>query len=263
MQKKNKYGVIYLIRNKINNKIYIGQTINSFNYRYHGNLMTGTRNEHLKSSIKKYGIENFEIIEEFDVAYSKEELDKLESMYINIYNTTNIRYGYNKKTGGGNGRPSEETRLKMSKAMTGEKNSMFGKTHSDEYKKRLSIMYTGENHFMYGKEVSMERREKQSKTMKMKFEKGEFTPWHKGKKCPQLSGANNGKAKKVICITTGMVFDTAREAGRYYNIKSTSHINSCCTGERKSCGKLEDGTKLVWRHYDEYLKINKECNEVA
>ena len=31
---KNIYGFIYLIRNNINNKVYIGQTINGFKKRY-------------------------------------------------------------------------------------------------------------------------------------------------------------------------------------------------------------------------------------
>ena len=107
------YGVIYIIKNNINNKIYVGQTTKNFNKRYNYNLYNSTHNEHLKHSIEKYGIENFTIIKEFDVAHSKEELDALEDMYIKIYNTTNSKYGYNKKFGGANGLFNEDIKLRI------------------------------------------------------------------------------------------------------------------------------------------------------
>ena len=56
-------GIVYTIRNKVNNKLYIGQTIRDggFKARYHGDLEMYTHNQHLRNSIQKYGIENFEI----------------------------------------------------------------------------------------------------------------------------------------------------------------------------------------------------------
>lgn len=90
------YGIIYKIRNKINNKIYIGQTKHGFKERYKNNLRKNTHNIELKNDIEKYGIDNFEIDEFFDIAYSKEELDKLEQLYIKSYNLLDSRYGYNK-----------------------------------------------------------------------------------------------------------------------------------------------------------------------
>ena len=99
MVHSKKYGIIYKITNKINRKVYIGQTVRDFNKRYGGSL-NNTHNEHLRNSINKYGIENFEIIEEFDVAYSKEDLNKREKYWINYYNTTNPKYGYNMTDGG-------------------------------------------------------------------------------------------------------------------------------------------------------------------
>ena len=93
------YGIIYMIRNKLNGKIYFGQTIEQrgFNGRYKGGQWWKySDNEHLKNSYDKYGLDNFEVIKQFDVAYSKEELDDLEDMYICLYDTINPRYGYNK-----------------------------------------------------------------------------------------------------------------------------------------------------------------------
>ena len=33
-----------------------------------------------------------------------------------------------------------------------------------------------------------------------------------------------------------------------YNIKNRGNISNCCRGKYNYCGKLPDGTKLVWRY---------------
>ena len=62
------------------------------------------------------------------------------------------------------------------------------------------------------------------------------------------SGKNNSMATKVICITTGEVFNTLTEGAEKYKIKSVGNITSCCKDRQKYCGKLEDRTPLVWRY---------------
>ena len=96
------YGIIYKITNKINGKVYIGQTIQKggFDRRYCHDLSKNTHNEHLRMSIKKYGIDNFYINKEFDVAFSREELNIKEILWIKYYNSTNEKYGYNISLGG-------------------------------------------------------------------------------------------------------------------------------------------------------------------
>ena len=69
----------------------------------------------------------------------------------------------------------------------------------------------------------------------------------------KVAGAKNGRARKVICITTGEIFDHMKIGAEKYNIKN-NYISSCCTGRQKSAGKLKDGTKLIWKYYEEYLK---------
>ena len=121
---KEIYGIIYLIKNKINNKIYIGQTTQDggFDRRYHTkDGIKDTHNEHLRNSINKYGIENFYINKEFDIAYSKEELDKLEDMYIKIYNTIDKNCGYNNRYGGTHGKMTEERKQLVEKLVIEEK----------------------------------------------------------------------------------------------------------------------------------------------
>ena len=139
-----RYGIIYKIENKINGKIYIGQTTKSFKERYNNDVAKFTHNQHLKDSIEKYGIKNFEITEEFDIAYSMEELNKKENHYINLYKSTDRKFGYNKKTGGANGRHNEETKKKISL-------SKQGKTLSEETRKKISLSKQGENNHFYGK----------------------------------------------------------------------------------------------------------------
>ena len=216
------YGVIYKIINKVNGKVYIGQTVNSFDIRYRNNLENKTHNEHLKRSIKKYGIENFDICKMFDIAFSKEELDIKEDCWISIYNSTNPKYGYNKQTGGSHGKPNSETRNKMSIAKQ-------GKHCSKETKLKMSKAHLGYNPTKETRELL---------------------------KIINL-GSNNPFAKEVICITTGKKFGSIKEGADYYNLKATSGIARCCKKERNSAGKLEDGTKLQWMYYDEYLNLNK------
>ena len=65
----------------------------------------------------------------------------------------------------------------------------------------------------------------------------------KRKICEKLS-------KKVICINTGEIFDSMKEAGNYYNV-TRSNITLCCREIRKSAGKL-NGTKLKWKFLEDY-----------
>ena len=97
---KNVYGYIYKIENLINGKVYIGKTTRTFNERYKYNLEKNTHNNHLKSSIKKYGIDNFYINEELDKALTKEELNEKEKYWIEHYKSNDEKYGYNILSGG-------------------------------------------------------------------------------------------------------------------------------------------------------------------
>jgi hypothetical protein len=63
--------------------------------------------------------------------------------------------------------------------------------------------------------------------------------------------------KRIICLTTNEVFDSQKEAGERYNIKS-NRMSQCCSHKTKSAGvHPETGEKLVWMKYNEYLINNK------
>ena len=62
--------------------------------------------------------------------------------------------------------------------------------------------------------------------------------------------------KGVICLTTGEIFNSLKEAGTKYNILSTSSISGCCIKRCEHSGKHPiTGEKLKWMYYDEYLKL--------
>ena len=90
---------IYMHRNKINNKVYIGQTkCKDPNERWrNGTHYKGT---YFGCAIEKYGWENFEhIILEKNIL-SLEEADEKECFYIAQYQSNNPEKGYNLTSGG-------------------------------------------------------------------------------------------------------------------------------------------------------------------
>ena len=70
-------------------------------------------------------------------------------------------------------------------------------------------------------------------------------------------------SKKVICITTGEIFDMMTHASNKYNLKSVTSITNVCNGKKQTGGKLPDGTRLQWMYYEVFLKLSqKEQNEI-
>ena len=81
-------GYIYKITNKINNKMYIGQTITTIKermYKHYSNAKKATTG--IDFAIGKYGKENF-IVEEV-CSCLDEDLDDLEQFYIAKFDTYN------------------------------------------------------------------------------------------------------------------------------------------------------------------------------
>lgn len=151
------YGIIYKITNKINGKVYIGQTIHPFHQRYKGSKWYEyTHNQHLKSSANKYGISNFEVNKCFDVAFSQTELDIKEKIWINYYKSNIHSYGYNSKSGGAKGKPNEESRRKMS-----ENHWSTNKNISEMLRKNISKANKG-------KVISEEQKKKMRETFKIR-----------------------------------------------------------------------------------------------
>ena len=66
----------------------------------------------------------------------------------------------------------------------------------------------------------------------------------------KYKGSKHPRARKVLCITTGKIFNCIKEAEEYYKVAYQS-ISRCCRGKRNSAGKHPDtGEKLKWKYID-------------
>ena len=105
---------IYKITNKVNGKVYIGQSVHiKQRWKNHKKDAFWTKgvdyNYPLYQAIRKYGYDNFlfEVVEEC----SKEELNDKEKLYIQQYQSFKKKYGYNQTLGG----DSQEHAKKLTK----------------------------------------------------------------------------------------------------------------------------------------------------
>ena len=71
-----------------------------------------------------------------------------------------------------------------------------------------------------------------------------------------LHECENKSLVKTICISTGKVFNSMAEAGRYYKT-TNSGIYHCCIGKAKSAGKL-NGVPLKWMYLSDFKKLPQE-----
>ena len=137
IKENSKRYCVYAHINNENQKIYIGITSQKPEKRWI-NGKGYFKNTYFTNAIQKYGWDNFDkyIIYQTDIKIKdKIEINNIlsekEIYFINLFQTTNEELGYN-KTKGGDGivgsRHSEEFKSYMSKIMTGEGNSMYGKT---------------------------------------------------------------------------------------------------------------------------------------
>lgn len=152
--------IIYKITNLINQKVYIGQTIQSLTARWNQHIKNSrnTKNTlHLYESIRKYGKELFkrEII---DSAKTLDELNEKEIYWINFYNSLDPDKGYNNVEGGKanpmhnsrviekhlNKMRSEQVRAKISLSI---KKLRDEKGFSQETRNKISIKLKGNQHY--------------------------------------------------------------------------------------------------------------------
>ena len=120
-------GYIYKWENKINNKVYIGQTMNRYGYKerwsqHRYQAENSIHNNKFHNAIRKYGIDNFdkevlECIEMDDKVELKKVLDEIEVKCIKKHNS--FDNGYNSTLGGdfnlwnsGNDKHIEKVKMK-------------------------------------------------------------------------------------------------------------------------------------------------------
>ena len=155
--------------------------------------------------------------------------------------------------------------------VAGEKNPMWGKTHSDEYKARLRATMKGEGNHFYGKKHTEETRKKISNAVKGKNHpfygthrseetrrkigdgnRGKVIPMEQRQKIKEnhadVKRGKHPQARKVYCVELDKIYDCIRDAEEELQMAS-GHICRCCQGKRKSAGKHPiTNEKLHWEY---------------
>jgi len=223
-------GWIYLIKNKMDSKCYVGQTrqkkveIRWKSYKYYH---TG----YIGNAIQKYGLDNFE----FSVLHElpDEQLNDMEILEIKERQTL-IPNGYNIQKGGILcPEVSMDTRIKISLANK-------GLVRSEETRKKMSVAQKG-------RIVTPEHREKLSKLKKGKPLAKPQTEISKQKRSAALTGKYfyNSRQRSVDKFTLDGVFienfKTQRSAASSIGVHHEL-IGKCCKGLKTDYGGF------IWRY---------------
>ncbi len=210
--------IIYKITNKINGKIYIGQTRNSLTKRWYEHRFTN-KTSPIHLAILKYGSENFSI-EQIDVANSKEELTKLEQHWMDLYKSKTPN-GYNILDAGNAPEMNEEVK-KLLKEKCGK--VWLGKRHSENTKKKMSEAALGKPKSELAKSNMRKPKSEEHKNAmkKPKSEEGRLN-----------IRASAHKRSRRIVDQFGTVYNSIREASRLLNINQ-SCIYDVLSGRAKA-----------------------------
>lgn len=219
-----------------NGKVYIGQTQqNPPEKRW----LCGKGypcNTHFTNAINKYGWNNFqhEIVAS---NLTKEEADEMEIGLIAKHNSADRRYGYNIALGGNSiGKHSKETKIKMSESHAGKKLTEEHKKHigeasrrqSEETRRKKSLSHIGLKH-------SEETKIKMSKVQNARTQE-------------EINDIYKKISKRVLCVETGIVYDSTRVVERLLGI-DCSQISRVCNGKAKTAGGYH------WQFYNENIAI--------
>lgn len=233
------------------NKIYIGITSMNPPEKRWQNGNGYKKQEYFYNAIQRYGWNNFQH-EILYVNLAKEEAEQKEIELIAEYQSNNREFGYNIANGGNTlGTMSQETKNKISKA---NKGNQYGIGHkvSEDARNKISKSMIG-NQRGKGQKMSQEVKHKLAESHKTEDFRKKLSEANKGKKHSietkrKLSESHKGLgSKKVVCIETKVVYDSAIEAAKKNDIKGHGHISECCKGKRKTAGGYH------WEYYKEVV----------
>ena len=196
---------LYITTNIINGKMYIGQTTSSrTSYLGSGRL--------IQKAIKKYGRENF--IREIIHHGTWEEIDLLESMYIEKYNCIESDKFYNLKEGGHHGKhANEKTSKKMSDARMGKSyEEIYGEEEATRQKNLRKEKFKSNGNPFFNKMHSIESRKKIKEARKTQI----ITKESNIKRSLTMTGM---KREKVICPYCDKMGDVS--------LMKRYHFNNC------------------------------------
>ena len=219
--------IVYLHKNKINNKVYIGQTCKNVQARWRSG-QGYYKQPRFYEDIQKYGWNNFEHIILAE-NLTQEEANILEKKYIEQYQARDPEFGYNIHVGG--------------RSIAGENNPMYGRHHSEETKQKIREAYARRDPEYYqklkesaqkrllrdgppfkGKHLSQEAKDKISKANKNK------TVSQKLKQVRSINaqGGKNSQAKKVKAFSVEdaqvLIFSCKKEALKFLQLSRSSAV---------------------------------------
>lgn len=231
---------VYSITNLINNKKYIGQSVDIYTrWCNHKSALKHNRhdNEHLQNAWNTYGAQNF-IFEVLEIC-SVDEIDDAESRYIELFDTMNAERGYNHETGGHTNKVlSEQSRKKIA-------DKHKGKALTDEHRKKIGLASKGHTLSEDARNkirdaITGIKRSEQTRELISSGRKGE----------------NSWRCRSIYCIELDESFWGIEEAHQKYGFNSAS-LCSHLRGRYQSAGKHpETGKPLHWIYTDN-LSINE------
>lgn len=182
--------IVYKIRNKLDGKYYIGQTVKKLEERWREHQNTSSCCRYLKAAIRAHGKENFETIV---IAHcsSEVEMNHREAYYIKLFNSL-APNGYNLTKGGVRSEWSEVSRRKSSET---HKRLAANNQNKGNFKKGQKATNLGVPHTAAAKVKISKAREGQHSSPATEFKNGNHpkTEFKKGHVSPI-------KGKKLIII---------------------------------------------------------------
>lgn len=221
--------IIYKHTNKINGKVYIGQSKYSLEERSKKNGEGYKTQKKFWNAIQKYGWNNF-THEVLFSNLSKEEANKIEITLIEEYDS--IKNGYNVRKGGSNFNYNESS-------YQNSNSNFLGKKHTEEYKIYMSNL-------MKEKWNNNNYKEKTKENMK--------------KNHANCNGKNNSQSKEVYCIEKNISAFSCGEMAKKLNfdpVQGGKSIARVARGERKTYKNLH----FIWANEKNEEKISEIIKE--
>lgn len=183
--------------------MYVGITQKSLKERFRSNGLGYKSCSHFWYAIQKYGWNNFDH-EVIASHLTEEEACNMEKLLIKELNLTDQNVGYNISEGGNKGC-----------LLTGERHPRYGKRNTPEANEKNRLAHIGKH-----SKMSDEARSKISKSM---------------------LGNKNMFMRKVMCVETNIIYESAAEASRQTGVDSSAIIK-CLNG------KLHTTHNLHWQY---------------
>jgi len=208
---------IYCIKNKINNKSYIGSAINfGRRFRQHRHLLRNNKHhsQYLQRSWTKYGETNF-VFQILEIVEDKASLISREAYFFSILSPEfNVSKIYPTRLGS---KCSAEQKKRMSDAHKGKPNPRKGvKTGKPAWNSGKTNVYSKETLLKMSKSNSGRKN-----TSSTKIKPGQIL-------APHL-------CKKVMCIEKGILYNSVADAARATgSVKNSANISAVCSGRQKT-----------------------------